>query len=193
MPTAATLKTLANKHTAFDGAVVFYIMGYRTLQTDHYIQRLEAIEPQWEYVHEKTGERTSVQPEAYRAALENAEATGLDMMPSAWTRTRLWTETHDMFWLIVPLTVDIEFHPTKKTPTPVKALQAYWQNANGSVEHNWLLFTHALPPLAITEWGRAYNATRDESMAAAEVLQEGEPDKELDPNVTASGSTNSEG
>ena len=175
------LKALANSFSAFDGAVAFHIMGYNTLQTGKYIQALERVEPQFEYVNSSTGEVTHDEPDAYRKAVEAAEATSINV-PSDWERNRLWTEMHDLFWMIVPLTVDIEFRLTKKAPAAAKALQTYWQNANGSVAHNWMLFTHILPAEAVTVWAKAYNATRDEDFAAPDELQQGEPDKDADPN-----------
>lgn len=188
---ATNLKTLANKYEAFDGAVTFYMIGYRTLQTDQCIQRLEAVEPQFEYVHAQTGERVTVEPDAYRTAVENAEATGLDMIPSAWTRNRLWSTEHDIFWLCTPLTVEIEFRLTDKSPAAAKALRSFWQNRNGSVANNWTLWCQLLPVQTLTVWLEAYNATRDEDMAAPVELQQGEPDKALDPNAGGGGTNSS--
>lgn len=184
--TTVSLKSLANKYEAFDGQVTFYLMGYRTLQADLCVNRLERITPQFEYVNEHTGERVHAEPESHRLALETEAKTGVPT-PSEWTINRLWESQHDAFWLCDPLTVEIEFNLRADSPAAAKALQNYWQNRNGSMENNWMLFNQVLSMPALNVWIKAHNATRDDDMSAPPELQTGEPDKALDPNAGGGG------
>lgn len=170
------LKPLASKHAAFDGAVTFYMMPYRTMMVDIVVEELQRIAPSAKWVHSETGEETYTDP---HANIPEGKVGDEQRKASKWQEVGLWTDAHNLFALCDPLTVDIEF--ADNAPAEVAPLKAYWQNRNGSTAQRWELFAQVVPRALALEWFAAYQTTRDTTMDGPEILQ-AEPGEDADPN-----------
>src|SRR5690348_6397825 len=130
----AALRQLAVAYPAFDGAVTFYMLPFRNVQTNVREGRLNAITPHFLYTHRERGEQVYVEPVEHALAVERKT-------DSSWDVTDLWGPVEYNFTSIEPLTVAIEFAPfNAQTPPDVQALAVYWQNAPQEIQARWEAF-----------------------------------------------------
>jgi len=177
MPTNNPLRDVAVPYEALDGKVTFWMLPYTNTECDITLDKLARLDPPEKWVHSETGEETYTDP------LPNPTDDAViaeQIKASKWERVSLWGNAHSIFWGVVPLTIEIEFHG-KGLSAPVKGLKAFWQGRNGSVQHNWELFRQVIGGKVGTAWLEAYGATRDTSYDGPEELQH-EPGENADPN-----------
>lgn len=163
------LRQLSTPHPAFDGAVTFWMLPFRSLSVDVIITELERLDPKWEYTNTVTGECTHEVPEQYRKDIERAQAVNVPFA-SAWRATFLWTGRHEAFWKCDGATTDIEFHDTSSS-TELKALEYYWQIRPPDIAERWDAFNELIGVNVFKAWEEAFQATRDTRMAAPVALQ----------------------
>ncbi len=171
----SNLKALTKAHKLFDGTVTVYMMPYRTMNVDIAIEALNRQMPMKKWVHGETGEETYKDP---HATLGDDKIGRAQRENSKWDEIDLWADAHNLFCVCDPLTVDIEFADELTGQGAV--LQTYWQNRNGSMLHNWELFTTIVSRDIALAWFEAYEATRDTSMDGPLALQD-EPEVDADP------------
>lgn len=175
---AHPLRDFAEAYSAFNGEVTFYMVPFPTFETDRYLIDFQREHPQIKWVHQETGEEQFSDP--VDGPSDDAVAQA-QREASPWQEVHLWSQAQSIFLACVPNTVDIEFKG-KLSRTTAKALRAFWDGRNGSVEHNWELFQQTIGREAALEWLAAYDATRDSSMDGDEALAT-DPDEDADPNV----------
>lgn len=172
------LRDFAEKYEAFGGEVTFYMCPFPTFETDHYLIEFERQHPRTKWVNSRTGEETLIDP---HPGANDDPILKAQREASEWQEVSLWSPAHSFFLACVPATVDIEFK-SKLTKPAARGLRAYWQEQNGSIEHNWELFRQTMGHEASTTWLEAYSATRDNSMdGPAEIATD--PDEDTDPNA----------
>lgn len=151
--------------------VRLWYLSYRPLTVDTVIRGLEALRPHYEYVHEKTGERTTVKPpaliEAERKAESKAAVAGRVIpVKSDWRAVDLWGGHENAFAGALPLIVDAEF-PERLTAEQ-RAFQHLWGMRHAPLAERWEAFALLLGTDTSNALWSGYLATRDTSFASVE-------------------------
>jgi hypothetical protein len=156
------LKALAVRYESFGGAIVWYMLSFRNVETDVREARLDSICPHWRYTDTRTGEAFSAMPTGLERLIEQAKEHGVkadQIARNPWTIESLWTSVHTNFAWLEPRTVEIEFHCDDATPAEVQAFAAYWQNApHDDIAERWMLFQKLVSRDVNNAWAEAYNA-----------------------------------
>lgn len=196
------LRKLALSYPAFDGAVTFYLLPYRRLETEISISELNAMEPQLVYVHIKTGERRLKKPadlaelEAKASAITDAAIAKVQQLKLSddkaevvlnpakakadkllaqveWETVNQWTVMHRTFIYCEGATVAIDFSDV--LPQELMAFREYWQTRDRVTADRWQTFQAVIGTSVVNAWWDAYSSTRDTVGAAPKALSEDEP------------------
>ena len=97
-----------------------------------------------------------------------------------------WDESQTTFVLFSGPVVDLR---AVKEPLSLEAqgVMAWWNSCTGDYAHNYTLFLSLIPMSMQGELVEAYMATRVDLPTAPEILHDGRPDEEADPNVLRAG------
>jgi hypothetical protein len=90
----------------------------------------------------------------------------------------LWVEQH---------AVDMTFPPAKGENPHLAGLRQYWHGRNGDEANNWELFSNVISRDVLYALHDAYTETREDLPGAPEILTEGRPDKNADPEGSSGG------
>jgi len=179
------------KHEAFDGSVVFHFFDFETSRSQRYVRELNRIEPEREFVHRKTGERRRDEPKGYAEYNKRAqkaresliikfnketgdnklstdhirqirEAAESELAKSEWSVEWLWSNTHEIFCIVFPATIEIEF--SGELSSEVQLLQYFWNNRDKPIAEQWELFVSVVSKTVQNAWMAAYQATRRTTM-----------------------------
>lgn len=165
--------------------VTLWFLPYRHYLSDVAIEGLEAITPQAEYVNKETGARSSEMPAELAKAREKAARRNLPQsnIKTAWQTRRLWTDLHDLFWLVLPSIVAVDM---PDDPLPIQqAFYAFFTGQSKDIPTRWQEFNMIIGSLMINALWDGFNATRDNAAPAhPEMAQAVPPD---DPKGAVSG------
>lgn len=145
----------------WEGATLWFL-PYRALPVDIARMGLNDIEPEWEYVNTKTGERVvGDEPEALAKARAKANKMGY-ALKSDWQQNRLWNVTHECFWLYLPAVVSVDFPEfDESTPAAMRVFAAYWNDAGKTIRERWAAFSSFIPTEVVNALIEGWNETRD--------------------------------
>lgn len=180
------LKALARQYPAFDGAITLYFAPYKMYRHDVLLARFERAHPRYEYVHGRTGEHVTQEPEEYRLIMESARRTKMPPAHTDWKRVDVWTMAEISFVTFEGYIVHIDFNLNDHSPAFLKALQAYWQQRSGDVAQDWILFQYLVSVgdlyIPILD---GYGKTRDPVTVPVELVQG--PPETADPEAQGRG------
>lgn len=172
------LRDFAIAQPAFSGEVTFYITPFPTFEDDRVYLEFERLHPRFKWVHQETGEELFREP--YPGDADDPVVKA-QREQSEYERIDLWSPAHTYFLACVPNTVDIEF-AKKLSNKAAQGVRIWWDNRNGSIEHNWALFRQTMGSEAVMQWIAAVQNAQDDSMNGPAALQT-DPDKDTDPNA----------
>lgn len=158
------LKPLANKYSAFDGAVTLWFTPFMTLKASARMEALEQLIPPNKWVNSVTGETRATEPKEWTVEVQLAKEMQREVQ-SDWQQQRVWTIHHDTFTIVEPLIVDAEFATDKPLTAEVRYLQAYLAGRTGDIAKDWQSFEESLGASAVNQLWQGYTETRDKAMS----------------------------
>lgn len=177
------IRQIARPH-AWAGATLWFL-PYRALPVDIARFALQEIEPEYEYINTKTGERViGDEPEALTKARTKAEKMGY-ALKSDWERRYLWNVSHEAFWLYLPALVALDLPEfDDSTPSALRVFAAYWDDPGKTPAERWATFSTLMPTEAVNALIEGWQATRDNPAPGKPELGQAEPD---DPKGESTG------
>lgn len=166
--------------------VKLWFMPYRTLQVENAIRSLETVQPHFEYRNTKTGETTTVKPEALtkaeQVAAKKSQVAGRTVeVKTHWQTRNLWGGTENTFVIVLPLIVDAEFGTDLNAQT--RNFQALWGMRNAPVAERWEAFLLLIGTDTDNALWHGYEQTRDRSFEPTEAeADDGEGEAEATEN-----------
>lgn len=170
--------------------VTLWYLPFRHIDSDLAINALEDISAQGEYVHSKTKERVTKEPDDLKRARAKAKDMGIPLK-TQWVYKRLWNATHDAFWMVLPSVVQADIPPLKEdTPSIVRAFAAFYQSQSPDLAQRWADFRLILATDIYNVLWAGYEATRDKPAPSKPELAQATPPE--DPLQEDAGSASDE-
>lgn len=147
--------------------VRLWFLPYRTLAVDIAIRQLEAIEPHFEYVNGRTGDRTTSKPdELVKAEARQQQKAALTPkaipLKTHWQTVDKWSTLHNTFVGVLPLLVAVDWPETLSAE--VATFKAFYE-AKGTPAERWQLFSAVVGTQTSNALWEGFVATRDVSFA----------------------------
>lgn len=135
--------------------LTLYLLPYRNVATVNAVRALSVLEPPTAYLHKTTGVALAQLP---------ADAT-----PADWRELDLWTNTHNIFVLALPVLIAVDVDDSVTLSTETCAFVAFWNDRQSDFKRRWHDFQHVVSATLLdVVWG-AYNATRETVPVVAEM------------------------